>query len=107
MMVSKTPKRCLAVTVTHNQVGRWVRVIPENRDKFEMGMLEVLSCRGVTCVYSCWCLMYHAVGSPEITASLLDPCSSLAILSASSISIIPKPWKWPRNRVFLTDIRLL
>ena len=31
--------------------------------------------------------------SPEITASLLVPCSSLAILSASSISIIPKPCK--------------
>lgn len=33
----------------------------------------------------------NALSVPEITASLEEPCSSLAILSASSISIIPKP----------------
>lgn len=31
---------------------------------------------------------------PEMTDILLDPCSSLAILSASSISNIPNPWCW-------------
>lgn len=36
--------------------------------------------------------------SPEITANLLEPCSSLAILSASSISIIPKPYRRRRVR---------
>lgn len=30
---------------------------------------------------------------PEITAIFMDPCSSRAILSASSINSIPKPWE--------------
>jgi hypothetical protein len=31
--------------------------------------------------------------APDITAILLDPCSSRAILSASSISNVPNPYK--------------
>lgn len=70
-----------------------------------MGMLEVLNIK--VSPASTAAGVYHEVGSPEITASLLDPCSSLAILSASSISIIPKPWKWSRNWVRLTYIIFL
>jgi len=39
-------------------------------------------------------LLYNAaevVDLPEITASLMLPCSSLAIRSASSINNVPKP----------------
>jgi len=43
-------------------------------------------------------LMLRIFLIPEITANLPEPCSSLAILSASSINIIPNPYKCTRRK---------
>ena len=38
-------------------------------------------------------IFHETIKIPEITAIFMDPCSSRAILSASSINSIPKPWE--------------
>jgi len=39
-------------------------------------------------------MSYTELLVPEITEIFTDPCSSFAILSASSMSNIPNPWCW-------------
>ena len=53
-------------------------------------------------------IFHVTITIPEITAIFMDPCSSRAILSASSINSIPKPWEAQKNKHYsLTSLNNL